>query len=65
MSTIIMLWLVRETGLARLYCKHNRPGRDEKTDCIWVPKSIVEHTTKRGTEHMVKLPDWFIRKNGL
>ncbi len=71
MSAItIRFWLVRETEKARQYCKfapHPDLGFENATyaDLIWVPKSIIEHTTKRGNEHMVKLPDWFIEKNGL
>jgi len=64
MSTYIKLWLVRETALARLYCKHGRPN-PEKSDCIWVPRSIAEHTSKVGSEHIVKLPDWFVAKEKL
>jgi len=60
----IRLWLVRETEKARLYCKHNRPN-PEQSDCIWVPRSIAEHTTKRGNEHEIALPDWFVEKEGL
>lgn len=60
----IRLWLVRETEKARLYCKHNRPNPD-KADCVWIPRSIVEHTSMRGTEHTVDLPDWFVEKEKL
>jgi hypothetical protein len=60
------LWLIRETALARQYSKTPPDrGEPEEMDLIWVPKSIIEHTTKRGSEHEVKLPDWFIEKNGL
>lgn len=62
--TKIRLWLIRETNKARLYCKHGNPNPEE-SDCVWVPLSIVEHTTKRGNEHVVTLPDWFIEKEGL
>ena len=65
---ILRFWLIRETELARLYSKVplNTVGRlVEHTDTLWIPKSIVEHTTKRGSEHEVTLPDWFIEKNGL
>ena len=65
------LWLIRESEQARLYSTLP-PGRhpvtdphDPDCDVIWVPKSIIEHTTKRGAEHDVKLPDWFIEKVGL
>ena len=61
-------WLIRETEKARLYSKvpTNKTARlVEESDMLWIPKSIVEHTTKRGNEHDVKLPDWFIEKNDL
>lgn len=62
---IITLWLTRETEQARLYSKV-RPDRfPTKDDEIWIPKSIIEHTTKRGDEHDVKLPEWFVQKNNL
>lgn len=60
----ITLWLVRETEKARLYCKHGRPN-PENTDCVWVPRSVVEHTSKTGNQHIVTLPDWFVEKAGL
>jgi hypothetical protein len=64
------LWLVRETEKARQYCKfapHPDLGFDnaDANDKIWIPRSIIEHTTKRGIEHEVTLPDWFIEKEGL
>ena len=63
MTTTVRLWFVRETAKARLYSKvpPDRYGGPE--DEVWVPMSIVEHTTKRGVEHMVKLPDWWIEKH--
>jgi hypothetical protein len=66
-ATRVRLWLIRETQKARLYSKVPIcTERDcEQSDQIWVPLSIVEHTTKRGIEHEVKLPDWFIQKEGL
>jgi len=64
-TTKVNLWFVSETGVARLYCRHGRPGR-EKEDCVWVPKSIIEHTSKNvGEHHIVTLPDWFTEKEGL
>jgi hypothetical protein len=64
MSAIIRFWLVRETDLARQYSKTPELAPAFE-DLIWIPKSIIEHTTKRGNEHQVKLPDWFIEKKGL
>lgn len=63
----IRLWFMKETEQARLYCKFD-PARGSNmlaSDMIWIPKSVVEHTSKRGIEHTVELPDWFIEKNGL
>ena len=58
-------WLIRETELARLYSKIPLDRNPESSDQIWIPRSIIEHTTKRGNEHEVKLPDWFIEKEKL
>lgn len=65
MSAKVNLWFVRETQAARLYCRHGRPGRED-ADCVWVPKSIVEHTSKNvGGHHVVTLPEWFVREKEL
>lgn len=61
----IRLWFVRETERARLYTKIPPDRNPEKTDYVWIPRSVAEHTTKRGDEHEVELPDWFIEKLGL
>lgn len=61
-------WLIRETEKARLYSKVPTDSTARLVaddDTLWVPKSIIEHTTKRGNEHEVKLPDWFLEKNDL
>lgn len=55
--TTVILWFVRESDKAYLYSK-TPPERE--SDLVWVPKSIVEHRTKRGNQHEVKLPDWFV-----
>jgi len=61
----IRLWLIRETELARLYSKTDPNNTGRVPVEIWIPRSIVEHTTKRGSEHIVKLPDWFVEKEKL
>lgn len=61
----ITLWLIRETELARLYSKVRPDRHPTKDDEIWIPKSIVEHTSKCGNEHTLKLPDWFAEKSGI
>lgn len=72
MSTRIKtLWLVdeRPAGAAYLYCHvppARREGREPNCDeLVFVPKSIVEHRSKRGVEHDVKLPEWFLSKKKL
>lgn len=64
----IRFWFIRETEKARLYSKVpiNDPRRSvESGDTLWIPRSIVEHTSKRGVEHTLDLPDWFIEKEKL
>jgi hypothetical protein len=63
----IRLWLIKDStsGAARLYSKippERNPGPE---DCVWIPRSIVEHTSKRGNEHQLVLPDWFVEKEKL
>jgi hypothetical protein len=59
------LWFVRETPLARLYTKIPPDRHPTQADQIWVPRSIVEHTSKMGDQHIVTLPEWFVEKNDL
>jgi hypothetical protein len=59
------LWFIRQTEKARLYSRVPPERHPSQEDQIWVPLSIIEHTTKRGNEHDVKLPDWFLEKNNL
>ncbi len=61
----IRLWFIRETADARLYSKvppERNPGEDDQ---LWIPRSVIEHTSKRGAEHTVELPDWFIESRKL
>lgn len=61
----VRLWFVRETEKARCYSKVP-PERGQTPDTLmWIPRSIVEHTSKRGAEHTLELPDWFIEKENL
>lgn len=59
------LWLIRETEKARLYSTTDPTDPHREVNELWVPLSVIEHTTKRGNEHDVKLPDWFIEARGL
>lgn len=67
----VNLYFIRESPKARLYSRV-RPDRIplneavEESDLIWVPLSIIEHTTKNPDgHHIVQLPDWFIEKENL
>ena len=64
-TTKIRLWFLRETPLARLYSKVPPERHPEASDQIWVPRSITEHTSKRGDEHTLTLPDWFAAQHDL
>lgn len=59
------LWFIRQTEKARLYSKVPSERNPNEEDKIWIPLSVIEHTTKRGNEHDIKLPDWFIESKGL
>lgn len=60
------LWFVRETEKARLYTKIPPERRPTKEDEIWVPRSIVEHTSKMANGmHILTLPDWFLEEKNL
>lgn len=56
------LWFMRETDKAFQYSK---TPPDRERDQIWIPKSIVEHRTKIGNEHIVTLPSWFCENENL
>lgn len=64
-TCIIRLWFVRETLEARLYRKIPMDKPAERVDFCWIPKSLIEHTTKNGDEHYVTLPAWFVDKHNL
>jgi hypothetical protein len=59
------LYFIRESQAARLYSKTNPDDKNREPDLIWIPLSVIEHTTKRGNEHEVKLPDWFLEARRL
>ena len=73
----VRLWFVRETAAARRYCKlpkSRNPGSDVfgNENYVWIPRSVVEHTTKRPSkdgvewpEHELAVADWFVDKEGL
>jgi hypothetical protein len=64
-TTQITLWFIRETADARLYSKTDPEDKNRVSDPIWVPKSVIEHTSKTGNQHIVTLADWWVEKSGL
>lgn len=58
-------WFIRETEKARLYSTTNPKVSGRDVNEVWIPKSVIEHTSKRGDEHTIDLPDWFVEKEGL
>ena len=63
----VRLWFVRDTpsGKARIYTRVPPERNPTKADEVCVPLSLVEHTSKRGAEHVVKLPEWFCERERL
>lgn len=61
----VRLWLVRETDLARYYSKLPPEREPTAADKVWLPRSQIEHTSKRGNEHVVTIPEWLADKNNL
>ena len=63
----VVLYLVRETELARLYSPRpfNAEARPNERDCVWLPRSQIEHTRKMGSRHEVTIPEWLADKKGL
>jgi hypothetical protein len=61
----IRLWFIKESTKARYYSKVPLTRNPQDSDKLWIPLSVVEHTSKDGNEHTVTLPDWFIESRGL
>ena len=70
----VRLWFVRESEKARQYCKvpKSRNPVAASPDFVWIPKSLIEHTTKRPSadgvewpEHEVTVEEWFGVKEDL
>lgn len=64
-TNTIRLWFISDTDKARLYSKIPPSRNPAKDDMIWIPLSVIEHTTKRQDEHHVKLAAWFVEARGL
>lgn len=75
MSAKVNVWKLPscrpDTAKARHYSKlppERMAGRGatETNDFIWIPISIIEHTSRNiGGHHVVTLPEWFVDKEGL
>lgn len=61
----VRLWYIRETEAAYCYSKTDPKASGRDMNPVFIPKSLVEHRTKRGDEHMVTVPDWFADKEDL
>lgn len=59
------LWFVRETPAARLYTRIPPARNPQPSDEIWIPRSVVEHTSKTGNVHILTIADWFVEKENL
>lgn len=70
MSAKVNLWKIDssrdDTAKARCYSKVPPERHPEAEDFVWIPISIIEHTSRNvGGHHIVTLPDWFVEKEGL
>lgn len=65
-TTKVNLWFQSETEKAKKYSRIPPARNPSDEDMIWIPKSIIEHTSKNiGGHHVVTLPDWFVEKGAL
>ena len=68
-TTQITLWFIEESPLARKYSKLPPDRHPTEEDMIWIPKSVIEHTSKMGVQfcdqHIVTVQDWFVRNKKL
>jgi len=66
----VKLWYMNETVRAYLFSKIPSSRQGDKTDQVWIPKSLVEHIQKWPAkqnelwpEWILTMPDWFVEKN--
>jgi len=64
-SKVTLYFIGAETAEARRYSRLPKHRNPTVEDFLWVPKSIVEHTSKTGDMHILTLPDWFVEKEKL
>ena len=67
----IQLWFIKEspTGKARYYSRIPASRGPVETDKVWVPRSVISHTTKQPAkpgeawpEHHMQIEDWFAER---
>jgi hypothetical protein len=68
----LRMWFIDETDKARLYSRVPSSRSEDVGNRVWIPRSVVEHTTKRPAhngekwpEHELIVADWFAQKEGL
>lgn len=68
----VSLYFVSESEKARKYCRIPKSRNPAETDFIWIPKSLIEGTTRYPAEnpgdyplHIVRVVEWFADKNNL
>jgi hypothetical protein len=61
----VRLWFKHQSTAARRYCKLPPERNPSPEDDIWLPLSQIEHTSKRGNEHVVTIPEWLAEEKGL
>ena len=62
----LRLWFIRETEKARLYCKLPPERNPTADDNVWIPRSVVSHTSKEPSGlHILEVDDWFAEKENL
>lgn len=62
----IRLWFIREPDKARLYSRLPPERHPEIEDQLWIPRSVVSHTSKEPSGlHIVDVEDWFAEKEWL
>ena len=68
-TTKVSLWKIdgtSDTAKARCYSRVPPSRLPEAEDFIWVPISLIEHTSRNlGGHHIVTLPDWYVEKERL
>ena len=72
MSSVSLFFTGIQSEKARKYSRIPKSRNPQAEDLVWVPLSLVEHTSKQPAkpgeewaQHVVKLPDWFVEEKKL